>query len=196
MGTGGSRYGAGRPGWKAKAEHCRSIDVRVFHRKGVLNDFTGGWQWKNNETGEIVASIGFRTDGQFVYLYYSVDDEPVKETIPLTQTACNFGGSRPWFNCPRCTKRVAVLYLRHKRFLCRPCQKVAYRCQSQDGVGRSWIRQTKAEARLDEDWRRPKGMHDRTYQRLLSSILDNVHWREDEIDRYLVRAFRGRVPGI
>ena len=193
MGTGGWRYGAGRPGWKAKAEHCRSIDVRDFHRKGLLNCSAGIWQWKNTETGEIVSSMNFRADGRSVYLNYSVDDDPVNETIGLTQTACNFGAFRPWFRCPHCATRVAVLYLRHKRFLCRRCQKVAYRCQSQDAVGRSWLQQMKVEARLDEDWQRPKGMHRRTHDRLVSIILGCSDRREAEIERYLVRAIRG-VP--
>jgi hypothetical protein len=160
----------------------------------IVRDCLRSWQWKNTETGEIVSSIGFRTDGQAVYLNYSVNDDPVSETIPLTQSACNYGGIRLWFRCPRCVTRVAVLYLRHKRFLCRRCQKVAYQCQSQDAVGRSWLRQTKAEARLDEDWQRPKGMHHRTYKRLLSIILKYFQWREAEIDRDLVQAFRGRCP--
>jgi hypothetical protein len=194
MGKGGWRFDAGRAGWKVKAEDSHSIDVRDFHRKGLLNSFAGIWQWKNTETGEVLSSIGFRADGDSVHLHYSADDDPVSETISLTHTRCNFGATRPWFRCPRCTSRVAVLYLRHKRFLCRHCHPVAYRSQSQDAIGRSWIRQSKAEARLGEDWRRPKGMHHRTYERLLSIVFDYRNWREAEIERSLVSAFRGRCP--
>ncbi len=192
MGAGGYRYGAGRPGWKVKGEHCKHIDVREFHRKGLLNGVTGILKWTNNETGEILSSIGFRTDGNSVYLDYSADNQPVKERIPVSRTRCNYGGARHWFECPRCCKRTAVLYLRGNRFLCRYCQKIAYVSQSQDAIGRSWIRQSKAEARLGEDWRRPKGMHHRTYERLLSIILDYRNWREAEIEQGFVSAIRGR----
>jgi hypothetical protein len=36
MGTGGSRYGAGRPGYKGKAEACMRLDVRMWARRGTL----------------------------------------------------------------------------------------------------------------------------------------------------------------
>lgn len=192
MGTGGYRYGAGRPGWKVKAEHCKHIDVGEFHRKGLLNGVTGIWKWTNTESGEVIGSIGFRTDGNSIYLDYNVDDHPIKERIPLSSTTCHFGGVRPWFVCPRCCKRSAALYLRDSRYLCRGCQKIAYLSQSQDAIGRSWIRQAKAEARLGENWERPKGMHQRTHQRLLAIIHDYHEWREAEIEWGLIQAFRGR----
>jgi hypothetical protein len=115
MGKGGWRLDAGRPGWKIKAEDSRSIDVRDLHRKGLLKNYSGLWQWKNTETGEVLSSIGFRTDGESLHLYYSVDDDPVRETILLTHTPCNFGAFRPWFRCPRCISRVAVLYRKRSK---------------------------------------------------------------------------------
>ena len=36
MGTGGSRYGAGRPGWKRKAERSQGFDVRQVAAKGLF----------------------------------------------------------------------------------------------------------------------------------------------------------------
>src|SRR5215469_2758284 len=36
MGTGGSRFGSGRPGWRRKCEHLLALDVRVLARRGRL----------------------------------------------------------------------------------------------------------------------------------------------------------------
>ena len=44
MGTGGHRYGRGSAGDEGKAEDCMSIDVRRWHRHGVLQPGrAGGW---------------------------------------------------------------------------------------------------------------------------------------------------------
>ncbi len=67
---------------------------------------------------------------------------------------CNFGGSRPWFACPHCWARVAVLYLRWAGFCCRPFARVAYYAQSEDPLDRSWRVQQKAEGKLGKNWTR------------------------------------------
>ena len=52
MGTGGTRYGAGRPAQHAKAEHCKRLDVRRWHREGVLQaGVSGSWVWSDSATG-------------------------------------------------------------------------------------------------------------------------------------------------
>lgn len=39
-------------------------------------------------------------------------------------------------------------------------------------MGRAWRKQAKIERRLGEDWRRPKGVHHRTHERLLEQIAE------------------------
>jgi hypothetical protein len=39
----------------------------------------------------------------------------VEQRVPLLWTPCTFGGARPWFGCPRCAKRVAIVYFRDGR---------------------------------------------------------------------------------
>ena len=69
MGTGGMRYGAGRPAIHVKAEHCKRIDVRRWHRDGVLRaGRSGTWQWSNAVTGECTSTIGYRAGDGFVNL--------------------------------------------------------------------------------------------------------------------------------
>ena len=145
------------------------------------------WRWSNSRTGEDVGSIGISTGPGHARLSYSHDDTPISETLRIAETACNYGGVRPWFMCPRCSRRVAVLFLRSGRFMCRPCGRVAYASQAEDAMGRAWRRQGKLEARLDENWRRPKGMHHATRERLVDGIFDCERLRDEALSAYLCR---------
>ena len=196
MGTGGSRSGAGRPAMHVKSEHCRRIDVRRWHREGQLRAGRAGtWQWTDAETGERLASIGYRSDGGSVTLSYSIDGRPLAQTLRLTHSACNFGGARPWFICPIRGERVAVLFLRAGRFACRHCQRISYASQSDDACARTWRKQAKAETKLGPNWERPKGMHDSTRERLLSIVWDCEDRREIALGNYLA-AMMLRHPGV
>lgn len=196
MGTGGSRYGAGRPAMHVKAEHCRRIDVRRWQREGLLQLYRAGtWQWSDPDTGERRASIGYQSDGASVTLRYSTDGKSHSETIGVTESACNYGGARRWFVCPIGGERVAVLFLRAGRFACRHCQRIAYSSQSDDVCGRTWRKQSKAEARLGPNWSRPKGMHASTCDRLLSVIWDCEERRDAAITTHLA-ALMQRYPSL
>lgn len=183
MGRGGWRLGAGRPGWHIKAEHCLRLDVRVMARRNALLPGGYSWRWTSTLTGEDCGSIGYAVSASAVTLKFSKNGQPITQHVPLERTACNYGGTRPWFQCPRCGRRVAVLFLRSGLFRCRKCSGVVYGSQADDEIGRSWRRQQKLEARLDEHWRRPKGMHRATRGRILEGI-----WRcEEERDNALAR---------
>jgi len=171
MRRGGYRYGAGRPGWKVKAEQSLPLDVRQMHRAGVLwVGYRGAWKWADSYTEEVVARIGFAAERDGLALSYTLDGEPREQFVPLTHTRCHYGGIRPWFTCPVGGERAAVLYMNAGRFACRHCNRVAYLSQSDDLAGRAWRKQTKLERRLGEDWERPKGMHRSTYDRLLAKL--------------------------
>ena len=194
MGTGGLRYGAGRPALHVKAEHCRRIDVRRWQREGVLQEGRAGtWQWSDPETGEVRAAIGYRANGGSVTLNYSINDSPRTQRVWLTETPCNYGGTRQWFTCPVRGERVAVLFLRAGRFACRQCQRIAYASQSEDPMGRAWRKQAKIEAKLGPNWTRPKGMHEATRERLLAVVWDCEERRDVELARF-VGVMMGKNP--
>jgi hypothetical protein len=173
MGKGGSRYGAGRPGWRLKAEHSLPLDIRTMQRAGGLQDgASGSWRWTNTYTGESAGSISYAVQASGVELRYSVGGDPRRQSIIIERTRCHFGGARPWFICPVRGERVAVLYMRAGRFACRHCQRIAYASQSDDLMSRAWRKQRKIENRLGPDCERPPGMHAATYDRLLSRIND------------------------
>lgn len=187
MGRGGMRLGAGRPGWRPKAEGCLRLDVREFARRKLLGGSSFSWHWHNTATKEPTGSVSVRTYGGRVRLDYSVNGASRAETIGLTSTPCGYGGSRPWFSCPRCLGRVAVLFMRGGRFVCRHCAGVAYGSQSEDVIGRTWRRQRKLERLLGENWTRPKGMRKATRSRLLDRIFQCELERDDAIAAYLSR---------
>ena len=170
MGTGGIRWGAGRPAWHVKAEHCKSLDIRRWKRDGYLREGTSGtWRWTDSE-GRDLGSIGYGIEAHAAVLTYSVAGSPVVERIAFDRTLCTYGGSRAWFKCPRCRSRVAKLFMRGLKFACRSCHRIVYASQSEDACARTWRRQAKLEARLGEDWARPKGMHRATHERLLNRL--------------------------
>lgn len=188
MSRGGWRFGAGRPGWHVKAEHLRRIDVRRWAREGMLvPGCRGGWCWRDPDSGETTASIGYASEAGAVVLSFAAGDEAVRQRVPILTTGCNYGGARQWFGCPQCGRRVAILYLRGRRFACRTCQRVAYASQSEDDVGRAWRKQSKAEAKLGDDWSRPKGMHRATHHRLLESISECEEHRDQALLGFAAR---------
>lgn len=182
---GGSRYGAGRPGWKGKTGQKLQIDVRKMARDGLLvaGKFFS-WVWWN-DAGERTSSIGVRVTGNnSISLKYTITgqagnpDQCINLPIRLDRTACNYGGSRVWFSCPQCSTRVGILYLTHGTWRCRHCSKLAYTSQSEDVTSRLWRKQRKIERRLAgsagewNGWRKPKGMHQITFDRLRAAIAE------------------------
>jgi hypothetical protein len=195
MGTGGMRYGAGRPGYRAKAEQLQRVDIRAWRRGGYLNAGRSfSWSW--NRGGDPTGSIQVRVHGpNSLALLYMVGGEGERrdgsQTIHLAHTACNYGNNRPWFVCPLCQRRAGLLFMRWGRFACRHCQKVAYSSQSSDELDRMWRKQAKIEARLGERWGRPKGMRTHTYDRLLGRL-----WHLEERREGALAVFVARLKGM
>lgn len=190
MPRGGYRIGAGRPGRQLKVEDCRRLDVRELQRAGVLSTpWSGSWEWRDAQSKKLNAAIGVITSHSSLRISYSINDVFVADHVPLARTACTLGGTRAWFKCPGCNRRVALLLLRGQRFRCRTCQDVAYRVQSEDEIGRAWCAQIKLERRLLENWRRPKGMHRTTRAKITNAIIQLEMKREDilldQLSRYL-----------
>lgn len=167
MGKGGSRYGAGRPGWRIKAEDCVKIDVRGRHRWGGFEP--GDYGTMHLRKGKTVR---YRVDDDAgaLTLTHDLAGSPMEQRVPLQRTALHYGGSRLWFTCPRCPRRVAILFLGADGFGCRQCSMVAYSSQSEDKVDRAWRRQSKIERRFGPGHTQPEGMQFRTYRRLKDQI--------------------------
>jgi hypothetical protein len=177
--------GVGSGSWyrfnkKSTTNECQSIDVRYLHRNGLLqsgHSFSLRWSRAGRQTGSI-GGVAYEDLVTFFYRHRRGSDgewEDVEETVPLTWTACNFGGERPWFVCPgtRCGRRIAVLYGSGRYFRCRHCYDLVYESQREDEMHRALRRAQTIRERLGGSANmtkpfpeKPKGMHWRTYERL------------------------------
>lgn len=173
--------GSGRRGQSGRSttHSMRALDVRRLQRDGLLTPGQAfGWSWTRN--GETVASIQMRAETNRVFLDYrnrrnGGDWEQMEYAVYLEWTDCTLGGRRAWFQCPAqgCGRRAAILY-GGRMFACRHCHKLAYESQRETDGDRAIRRADTIRARLG--WHpgiafpigdKPKGMHWRTYLRLM-----------------------------
>lgn len=184
MSKGGFRFGAGRPGWRRKCEHLLHLDIRILARGGRLRPKTY-WNWRWTLGGEPSGDITtVTTNDQVRFLYSVTPDGGTRQAMDYTawidRTPCRYGGSRPWFRCPRCGRRRAVLYgvASDGQFGCRGCLRLGYASEAEDALDRLYRRRRKLESRLDEDRRKPKWMRWRTYTKARTK-LDHLEQRID-----------------
>jgi hypothetical protein len=98
--------GVGSGNWyrfdkKTTTDECYSVDVRYLHRHDLLKPgrwFSLRWSRADRETGSIRGVVeGAERPVQMILLYRHRDGlggewQDVQEPLPLTWTACNFGG--------------------------------------------------------------------------------------------------------
>lgn len=174
FGSGRGQYG------KDTTSDMRALDVRRLQRDGLLTPGRSfNWQWSIN--GEKVADINIRTEADRVILNYRSRNtggewQPMEYPVTLEWTPCNLGGRRAWFLCPArgCGRRVAMLF-GGSIFACRHCHKLAYASQRERADDRATRRADRIRDKLgwepgilNGDGDKPKGMHWRTYERLLA----------------------------
>jgi hypothetical protein len=174
MSKGGTRCGAGRPGYRLQAEHTLKIDLRVWHKRGLLWDGgTNSWSWSRG--GERMGDIMFTVNADNIRLTYASGGQDASQTIRTTTTSCRYGGSRRWFACPGCGGRAVTLFMRTGRFACRACQKISYTSQSGSEFSRGCSNYHQLKALVDAG--KPKWQRWKTFHRL-----------EDRFDRADERA--------
>jgi hypothetical protein len=169
-------------------ESCICIDVRQWHRQGLLRPagqrFTSSW----TRNGKPLGSIDVRTAADAVVLTFKGSSEwrSVEQRVPLVCTRCHLGGARPWFRCGAsvgsrlCGRRVAKLYLRDAPvFACRLCCGLAYRSQRDNPRHRAISRAQKLRLRMGGSANlcerlpeKPRGMHRRTFYKLFNKAAE------------------------
>jgi len=103
----------------------------------------------------------------------------MRELVVVDHTPCNFGGRRPWWRCPECGRRAAILYLGSLGFRCRRCNRLKYRVLNEDAWHRSLRRVRKVRRRLGlpidlldgSSLTRPRYMHHATFDDLWCRFL-------------------------
>ena len=169
-------WGSGRPPQRRKCEHLLALDIRQIVREGRLHPgaiFGRHWVCGGESSGSITVSVG---DG-WVRLYYTwtpygTEPQKVDYLVDVAHSHCHYGGSRPWFHCPRCGSRRAVIYgiASDGRFGCRYCMRLGYASEAESRIDRINRRLQKLEATLGEDGQKPKWMRWRRYERVCAQL--------------------------
>lgn len=190
---------------KRSTDHMHTLDIRKIARAGLLtpgNNFS--WSWTRG--GRQTASISIFAGGDSVTLDYRVKQpdgtwQPMNYAVRLDRTSCNYGGQRIWWLCPHCSRRVAVLW-GGRKYACRHCHDLAYESTRTAPDSKAFARADKLRKRLG--WvpgvahgigDRPKGMHWKTYLRLLQqyTLHANDAFAESSVALDRLRGKLGRI---
>jgi hypothetical protein len=165
---------------KRTTNQMHDLDIRRVHRAGNLTPGVySGWSWKwllGN-----VSSISLYAGGGGVTLSYSITNregqrQEYRYRVGIEWTPCNYGGQRPWWTCPECGRRVAILF-GGRKYACRHCHDLTYKSTRTSPDFKHYARASKVRMRLG--WGggvaspmgdKPKGMHWKTYLRLLNEL--------------------------
>jgi hypothetical protein len=160
---------------------CARLDVHELSREGKLRLGTRGILF-----GTIWFEITGGPNAQHLVLKFPCRSASGEQLNPITQDIlcywrkAHYGGRYLMFSCSECHRSARVLYAwyfsdRIWFFRCRKCAGITYQSTMGHRWDRSARRVEKLRARLD--WRahgtvsiKPRGMHERTYQRILGML--------------------------
>ena len=170
-------YGSGRPSSGRTRHQPMAFDLANIGKvkPGLMFGFT--YRTGGDLFAKVYARCMADREGGAGHLdvaveafHYGDAQAPRRVSIPLTETATQFGGRRLWLRCPRCSGRCRVLFGVQLR--CRTCSHHAYRSQSESASDRACRRMHKIRNRLtggegaSDMPDKPLGMHWSTYNRL------------------------------
>lgn len=196
-------WGSGRREYATTptVEECRKLDISNLQDLTETVGGQGAVWWGDREDPAATITVHPRGDSGLedeerpsrFRLKYMVtnprtgESDDLDYTVPLEYTEPNFGGVRPWFQCPECGTRRRTLYLPPRgedRFLCRECYGLGYLSsrRSGDEMTQAELRYRRAFSKADAENRRPhpnnspyyptkpKGMHRETFDDLLEEV--------------------------
>ena len=113
-------------------EHCVDLDIRCLVRDDLLiQNSKFEWVWKGR-SHQSKGAITIQVFSNYLFLHYVVQTDGVKKPmlqfVMMSTTNCH-GGRRSWFLCPKCIKRVNILYFKERAFQCRKCHQLVYTSQ-------------------------------------------------------------------
>ncbi|MCQ8184870.1 hypothetical protein [Parvularcula maris] len=181
-GMGGYGSGAARSRCATKTSELLSIDLADLRRWGVLDHLKsegGGFRagtltWSRG--GHTHSTISYQVDEDAFTLIYRTrrpgeEWQDKRQRIGWAFTGQKMGGQRRWFSCPSCHARARVLY--GSPFACRSCHQATYESQYErfrvPGLASAMRVREKLgsdDGILDFFPPKPKGMHQKTYDRL------------------------------
>jgi hypothetical protein len=178
---GGQGSGGHNSTGKPRDVQCARLDVHELTREGKLKLGIRGWLF-----GAIWFEVTGGPDARQLVLEFPLKSTSGELLDPYQQVICchwrkaHFGGRHLMFMCGECHGEARVLYARYGNpriwfFTCRKCSGITYQSTMGHRWDRSARRVEKLRARLE--WRahgtvpiKPRGMNERTYQRILRML--------------------------
>lgn len=158
-----------------RLESLLRIDISVLRKGGVLANHKPH-NLMIMHHGKPIGVLELQASRDFLSIR-NPNSNTANQSIPLTHTACNYGGQRKWFRCNTCDRRVGVLYFQGN-FKCRHCTELNYESQYKSESSRLFAKAKKirreiggSENVLEPVPERPKGMHDSTYIKRVEAYL-------------------------
>lgn len=191
---------------KTKLDEGLKLNINKLVRDGLFPSrgwTTGTLEWTYTRTKEHYAGIGYEIntgnpDDMWMRVRYTTticgEKHDMDYKISITTTKPHYGGRRFWFICPRTGARAAVLYCPpgSRWFASRKAYSLKYLSQSEGTDHRAINRMWKLKNKLGGEnfYRRPKGMHRKTYDRLFDEIIQ----AEEVCDMHFIQRF-GNMTG-
>ena len=119
-----------------------------------------------------------------IHFKYKHNGKDYNYHVKLDRTPCHYGGYRYWYLCPHCGKRTSVLY-RAGLYVCSHCIGANYQTQLNQPLDNIRRKMHKVASKLKwvevgykEVPLRPKGMHQKTFDRL-HGYYQELEYREN-----------------
>lgn len=180
-------FGSGRwvrTGTKRIVEDVYHFDIRRLQRTGKLLPNKASafhWEHRGRRAFSVIIRVNEAVNAVTIFTVKQGEvRDKVRELVCLDKTPCNYGGERPWWICPQCGKRVAILYSRPGwTFACRHCHRLAYAVQKKGIADAATHAVIKIRRRLGAGeclnapiLDKPKGMHRATYTQLRIKLMN------------------------
>ena len=124
------------------------------------------------------------TPNTTIHFKYKHNGKDYNYHVKIDRTPCHYGGYRYWYLCPHCGKRTSVLY-RAGLYVCRHCIGANYQTQLNQPLDNIRRKMHKVASKLKwvevgykEVPLRPKGMHQKTFDRL-HGYYQELEYREN-----------------
>jgi hypothetical protein len=173
-----------------------AVDIRALARAGALR---------------LGTSFTLTCQGRLLLIGCCLIDGAVELTLPdkprtmahqvlLDLSDCPLGGQRPWFWCPICKERVAILYAVDMAFGCRHCQNLVYRSQRESALDR--LGRSIEKRRVKIGWsgavtgptgQKPRGMHWKKYAEIARSCIEKERTYLNALNRKAEKFQRERL---
>lgn len=152
-----------------------SIDIRRWKRSGLFTP--GGHFITTADTNDPFTPVDVKVDKDLAGVmisYRTIGHQVIRQRVKVSWTPLGpYGAQRPFFRCPDCGERVAILYI-HERIVCRKCHGLIWLVENENPMLRAERGLAKVRRQLGLGpgfdiplGSRPKGMRQSTYLRLL-----------------------------